>query len=128
MPIRTKRWNDPPEPGDGLRILVCRYRPRGMRKEDETWNLWYPELGPSKALHGAVYTDTASKIPWSMYRKRYLDEQRANRELITSLASRVRAGETLTLLCSSACVRESRCHRSILRELVESSVVHVSLT
>jgi uncharacterized protein YeaO (DUF488 family) len=120
MPIRTKRWNEPQEPGDGLRILVCRYRPRGVRKEDETWDVWYPQLGPSKALHGAVYTETSSKIPWPAYRKRYLDEQRANRELIESLAARSRAGQTLTLLCSSACERESRCHRSILREVLES--------
>jgi len=28
----------------------------------------------------------------------------------------------ITLLCSSAGVRESRCHRSILRELIESAM------
>ena len=122
MPIRTRRWNDPPEPGDGLRILICRYRPRGVSKEDETWDVWYPQLGPSKALHAAVYTQTASQISWPTYRKLYIDEQRAQRELIASLASRVGAGETLTLLCSSACERESRCHRSILREMIESAV------
>jgi len=38
------------------------------------------------------------------------------------LAARVRQGETITLLCSSACVDESRCHRSLLRELIESAV------
>ena len=99
MPIRTRRWNDPPEPGDGLRILICRYRPRGVSKEDETWDVWYPQLGPSKALHAAVYTQTASQISWPTYRKLYIDEQRAQRELIASLASRVGDGETITLLC-----------------------------
>jgi uncharacterized protein YeaO (DUF488 family) len=122
MPIKTKRWNDPRDADDGYRVLVCRYRPRGVRKQDETWDVWHPELGPSKALHGAVYSDTASKIPWPLYRRRYLDEQRANRELIRSLAIRARAGETITLLCSSACVRESRCHRSILKELIEAEL------
>jgi uncharacterized protein YeaO (DUF488 family) len=122
MPIKTKRWDDPREPDDGFRLLICRYRPRGLRKEDETWDLWQPELGPGKALHRAVYTETASKIPWPQYRKLYIEEQGRNRELIQSLAARVRAGETITLLCSSACVREARCHRSILRELIESAV------
>ena len=28
------------------------------------------------------------------------------------------AGETITLLCSSACTRESRCHRSVLKQLI----------
>jgi uncharacterized protein YeaO (DUF488 family) len=122
MPLKTKRWNDPKEADDGLRVLICRYRPRGVRKEDETWDVWYPELGPSKELHGAVYTETSSKIPWPQYRQRYLDQQRANRKRIDELAGRVRAGETITLLCSSACVRESRCHRSLLRELIEQAV------
>lgn len=120
MPLKTKRWDDPREPDDGERILVCRYRPRGVRKEDETWDVWYPQLGPSKALHGAVYTRAATPIPWPQYRREYLAEQKANSALIESLAARVRAGETITLLCSSACTRESRCHRSILRELIES--------
>ena len=122
MPIKTKRWDDPLEPDDGYRLLVTRYRPRGVRKEDETWDEWRPALGPDKALHAAVYTDRSSPIPWPQYRRRYLEVQRANRELIESLAKRVAAGETITLLCSSACVRESRCHRSILKELIEDAV------
>lgn len=119
MPIKTKRWNDPVEGDDGLRVLVCRYRPRGVSKEQETWDVWHPELGPSKQLHGAVYTENSSKIPWPQYRRRYLDEQRKNKALIDSLAAEVRSGKTVTLLCSSACVRESRCHRSLLKELIE---------
>ena len=122
MPVRMRRWNDRRLPGDGLRLLVCRYRPRGVRKEDETWDEWLPALGPDKALHAAVYTDRSSPIPWPQYRKRYLELQRANRDLIAGFAKRVAAGETITLLCSSACVRESRCHRSILKELIEAEM------
>ena len=120
MPLKTKRWNDPIERDDGTRVLICRYRPRGVAKQAETWDVWYPQLGPSKELHGAVYTQEASKIPWPRYRKQYMAEQQANRALIEDLARRVQAGETITLLCSSACERESRCHRSILREMIES--------
>jgi uncharacterized protein YeaO (DUF488 family) len=122
MPIKTKRWNDPAEADDGLRVLICRFRPRGVSKQDESWDIWHPELGPSKELHGAVYTESASKIPWPRYRRQYLDEQRKNKTLVQSLAALVRAGQTLTLLCSSACVRESRCHRSILKELIEQEL------
>lgn len=122
MPIRTKRWNDPREADDGFRLLVTRYRPRGVSKAEETWDEWRPELGPDKELHAAVYTDRSSPIAWPQYRSRYLEIQRQNRELIASLAERVRGGETITLLCSSACVRESRCHRSILKELIEQAM------
>ena len=122
MPLKTKRWDDPAEPDDGHRLLVTRYRPRGVSKADETWNEWIPALGPDKSLHAAVYTETSSKIPWPVYRRHYLEQQKRNKDLIASLARRVAAGETITLLCSSACLRESRCHRSILRELIEAEL------
>ena len=119
MPVHTRRWNDPPGRDEGRRILVTRYRPRGVAKSAETWDEWLPALGPSKALHASVYTDNASPVTWATYRKLYLGEQRINRDLIESLAIRVAGGEAISLLCSSACTRESRCHRSILRELIE---------
>jgi uncharacterized protein YeaO (DUF488 family) len=122
MPIHTRRWNDPPGPDEGHRLLVTRYRPRGVAKADETWDAWEPKLGPSKELHREVYTDSSSPIPWPQYRRQYLSEQRANKKLIDDLAKRVAAGETITLLCSSACTRESRCHRSILKELIEAAM------
>jgi len=122
MPIRTKRWDDPVEGGDGVRVLVCRYRPRGLKKEFETWEAWHPELGPSEELHAAAYGKKGVKVGWEVYRRRYLQEMRkpAARKLIRELTERVRGGETVTLLCSSACVRESRCHRSLLAELIEA--------
>ncbi|HZX93723.1 MAG TPA: DUF488 family protein [Myxococcales bacterium] len=122
MPIRTRRWNDRRLPGDGLRLLVCRYRPRGVRKEDETWDAWEPTLGPSKELHAAVYGKGGAPIGWDEYRARYLAEIRAQAPRIEELAARVRRGETITLLCSSACADEDRCHRSLLRTLVEEAV------
>jgi uncharacterized protein YeaO (DUF488 family) len=120
MPIKTKRWNDPIDSDDGFRLLVTRYRPRGVSKADETWAEWSPSLGPDKTLHAAVYTESSSKIPWPTYRKHYIEQQKKNKDVIANLAKRVAAGETITLLCSSACTRESRCHRSILKELIEA--------
>ena len=32
MPIKTRRWDDPKEDDDGFRLLVTRYRPRGLPK------------------------------------------------------------------------------------------------
>jgi len=122
MPIRTRRWDYPKEEGDGLRLLVTRYRPRGLAKADETWDQWMPNLGPSKELHAAAYAKVGMGIPWATYRARYLVEMRPQREAIAELAKRVAAGETITLLCSSQCDREARCHRSILKELIEAEI------
>ena len=125
MPIKTTRWNDPAEPDDGVRLLVTRYRPRGLAKADEVWDAWEPDLGPSVELHAAAYgkSETNISVPWPVYRTRYLTEMRRpkSKELIADLARRVQSGETITLLCSSACTRESRCHRSLLKELIDAA-------
>ena len=118
-----KRWNDPADPGDGTRILICRYRPRGVRKEDETWDQWLPDLGPSRELHAAAYGKTGgSPLPWPQYRARYLKEMQSQRDAIRALAERVKRGKAITLMCSSACARDSRCHRSLLKELIEAEL------
>ena len=121
MPIKTKRWNDPAEPDDGYRLLICRYRPRALPKKDETWDAWDSSLGPSRALHADYYGKNGPPISLPEYRMRYRDEMRGQEAAIRALAARVRAGETITLLCSSACVDPDRCHRTLLRQLIEKA-------
>jgi uncharacterized protein YeaO (DUF488 family) len=124
MPVKTKQWDDRQEPGDGFRLLICRYRPRAVRKEDETWDAWDKDLGPSKELHAAYYGKNGQQpINWNTYRKRYLQEMEQQKEKIRALAERVAGGETITLLCSTACTDVTHCHRSLLRELIEEQVV-----
>ena len=122
MPIKTKRWNDNAEPDDGYRLLICRYRPRALRKADETWNAWYSDLGPSKELHADFYGKHGPPIDWKAYRRRYLQEMKAQKDKIAELARRVYAGETITLLCSSACVDAEHCHRTLLKQLIEKAI------
>jgi uncharacterized protein YeaO (DUF488 family) len=118
MPIKTKRWNDPREPGDGFRLLICRYRPRALRKEHETWDAWWKDLGPSRELHADFYGKHGPPIGLEEYRTRYLREMESQKERIAELAERVDNGETITLLCSSACTDSSHCHRTLLRDLI----------
>jgi uncharacterized protein YeaO (DUF488 family) len=122
MPITTRRWNDPPEPGEVFRILICRYRPRGLPKKEETWDVPYPELGPSTDLHAAFYGKHGPPIGWEEYRERYLTEMKEQAELIDELAAMVAEGKTITLLCSSACTDATHCHRTLLRELIEAKL------
>ena len=117
--IKTRRWNDPAEPDDGFRLLVCRYRPRALKKQDETWTLWRANLGPSKELHAAFYGKAGAPIGWEEYRRRYLEEMQEQAEEIAMLADMVAEGKTLTLLCSSACEDPSHCHRTLLQGLIE---------
>jgi uncharacterized protein YeaO (DUF488 family) len=120
--IKTKRWNDPAEPDDGFRLLICRYRPRGVRKTDETWEAWWKELGPSRELHADYYGKHGPPISLDEYVRRYLSEMKGQAERIRDLAERVKRGETITLLCSSACIDPARCHRTLLEGLIETAV------
>jgi uncharacterized protein YeaO (DUF488 family) len=117
--IKTKRWNDPAEPDDGFRLLICRYRPRALPKADETWDAWDASLGPSRELHAAWYGKRGKPPTFDEYCRRYLDEMKAQGPRIDALARRVAAGETITLLCSSACTDPTHCHRSLLKQLIE---------
>ncbi len=123
MPLKTKRWNDPAESDDGYRLLICRYRPRGVAKEDETWDAWCSDLAPSKKLHADFYGKNGPPITWEEYRRRYLEEMLAQGEYIDELAAMIGEGKKITLLCSSACVDGTHCHRSLLRQLVEERLV-----
>jgi uncharacterized protein YeaO (DUF488 family) len=120
--VTAGRWNDPLPRGSGTRILVCRYRPRGVSKQDESWDEWEKHLGPSPALHAAVYGKGQPAIAWDEYRRRFLAElsEDPGRFHLRALADRVAGGESVVLLCSSACTDESLCHRSILRELLSA--------
>src|SRR3954469_11770646 len=110
--IRTRRWCDPKKKGDGMRILVCRYRPRALPKKDETWDLWWKQLGPSKELHAAYYGKTGPPIGMDEYTRRHLDEMQGTepQNTINLLAEKVQHGQTITLLCSSACTDPACCH------------------
>ena len=124
--FRTKTWDAPREADDGFRLLICRYRPRALPKKKETWDLWWSQLGPSKELHAAYYGKHGqTPIDWETYRERYLEEMKAQDESITILAEKVAAGLTLTLLCSSACTDPVRCHRFLLKGLIEAKLAQV---
>jgi len=123
MPIRTRRWCDRKQKGDGLRILICRYRPRALPKAKETWDVWLPDLGPSRELHADYYGKHGPPISFAEYVQRYLAEMKSRpaevQEQIDGLVELLREGKTITLLCSQACTDEARCHRSLLKEILE---------
>lgn len=69
--IRIKRAYDPPEKSDGMRILVDRIWPRGVRKEKLDTVLWMKDAAPSDELRKWFNHDPAK---WEEFRKRYLKE------------------------------------------------------
>ena len=48
--VQVSRVYDPPEPGDGQRVLVDRLWPRGLSKERARFDDWCKEIAPSTEL------------------------------------------------------------------------------
>ncbi len=121
MALKTRPWNAPVEPDDGLRVLVCRYRPRALPKARETWNVWMRNLGPSKELFDAFFGKGQRAISLAEYRQRYAEQMKGEAEAIAGLAGRLDRGESVTLLCSKDCFLPEICHRTQLAALIEAA-------
>lgn len=48
--LTIKRVYDPPEPGDGKRILVDRLWPRGLKRDAAALDAWIKDVAPSAEL------------------------------------------------------------------------------
>lgn len=60
-----------PGPEAGVRVLVDRAMPRGVRREDAPWEHWHPEVAPSNDLRGWWNGDPAK---FALFEKQYLTE------------------------------------------------------
>lgn len=128
--LKTKSLGAPAVPGDGLRVLIARYRPRGVPGSEETWQKWDRRLAPSVALVDAFYGKrrVAGRVvarglpplPWPEYAARFNVEMKSEpaRQALVEYARRAAAGETITLLCH--CADESHCHRSIVARMIRA--------
>ena len=110
--IRLKCVHDPPSPDDGRRILITRYWPRGVPKSaaDE----YTTKVAPSRVLVRAFKREG---LPWEEYIPRYLEEM-TSPEAVTEIErlAKLAASEPITLMC--ICEDETRCHRSLLKDLI----------
>ena len=121
MTARIVRLGTPRLRGEGLRIGTVRHPPRGVPKEKfasgNWYDVWFPNLAPS-AVTVNLGRKAETDREWSVFESRY------RKEMSSPEASR--ALDLLAALSHEAdfsvgcyCADERRCHRSILRELLE---------
>jgi uncharacterized protein YeaO (DUF488 family) len=124
LAIRVVRLGTPRQDGEGLRLGTVRRLPRGVRKQDlgrrDYFDLWVPELAPSAPLVAWGRSAPLTPKRWATFRRRYRAEMRKPpaQRLIALLAA-LSAGQDFSVGCY--CADESRCHRSVLRELLRSA-------
>jgi uncharacterized protein YeaO (DUF488 family) len=92
--VRAKRIYDPPESGDGYRILIDHIWPRGVSREHARLDEWARELAPSGELRKWFGHDPGR---FAKFRARYRNELAVESERIDELRRRAADGP-LTIL------------------------------
>jgi len=69
--LRIKRVYQPPDAGDGVRVLVDRLWPRGLSRERAQIDLWLKEISPSDGLRRRHHGDPTA---WEDFKTAYYTE------------------------------------------------------
>ncbi|HLI80098.1 MAG TPA: DUF488 family protein [Candidatus Binataceae bacterium] len=115
--IRLKRAYVPVEKGDGVRILVDRLWPRGIKKEKLQATFWMKDAAPSDELRKWFHSgDTAN---WKEFRARYLKELKRPeaQKALHDIAQAAKKG-TVTLVYGAK--DEKHNQAAVLKEVIES--------
>ena len=106
--------------GEGLRIGPVRRPPRGVPKSEfaarNFYDVWFPNLAPSEELLKRGQRAETER-EWRAFARRYrreMSEPDARRTLDLLAALSHQANFSVGCYCED----ESRCHRSLLRELL----------
>lgn len=104
-----------------MRLGTVRRPPRGVKKEDyarrDFFDVWVPELAPSLRLFAWARAQPFTDARWRTYARRYRAEmQRPEARRLLQLLAALSARTDFSVGCY--CEDATRCHRSVLRELL----------
>lgn len=114
--VRIRRVYDEPDPDDGIRVLVDRVWPRGLRKAEAKLDDWAKDIAPSTDLRTWYGHDPAK---FSEFRRRYITElsERGRRSKLAEVTE-LAAHRRVTLLTATRDVGISQA--AVLAELLRS--------
>jgi uncharacterized protein YeaO (DUF488 family) len=121
MAIRIVRFGTPKRPGEGVRLGTVRRPPRGVPKREYAaqhyYDVWLPNLAPSAELvRSAKAIDTPQG--WRRFAARYRAEMaRPEASRVLDALAALSHGANFSVGCY--CEDERRCHRSVLREILD---------
>lgn len=114
--IRLKRIYEPASEEDGIRILVDRLWPRGIKKTDAKINEWLKDIAPSAELRKWFSHDTSK---WQEFRKRYISELEKKHDVIIRLRTEAR-DKTITFLFAARDAKHN--NAVVLKEMLQGKV------
>jgi uncharacterized protein YeaO (DUF488 family) len=110
--VQLKRAYAPPSPEDGVRVLVDRLWPRGLRKSEARINRWVKDVAPSAELRRWFGHDPNR---WVEFCRRYKTELADKTELLGELQAMARTNK-LTLVFAAR--DESHNEAVVLRDIL----------
>jgi uncharacterized protein YeaO (DUF488 family) len=121
MTIHVVRLGDARLEGEGLRIGTVRRPPRGVPKAEfaarNFYDVWLPDLAPSEELLKLGKASAEDERHWGTFVKRYRAEMNQPEKIrLLDLLAALSRQTDFSVGCY--CADESRCHRSVLRELL----------
>jgi uncharacterized protein YeaO (DUF488 family) len=121
MAVRIVRLGSARIRGEGLRIGTVRRPPRGVPRSNfasgNWYDVWLPNLAPAaETVKRALAAETPGQ--WAAFVRRYRAEMATpdSSRLLDLLAA---LSHETNFSVGCYCADESRCHRSILRELLQ---------
>lgn len=125
MSLHIVRLGSPRAPGEGLRIGTVRRPPRGVPKAQfaagDWYDVWFPTLAPSAETMKLGQAAQASRAPadWAAFARRYRSEMAAP-EAAHAIALLAALSHGADFAVGCYCEHEERCHRSLLRVLLQA--------
>lgn len=120
MAVRIVQLGSKRAPDEGLRIGTVRRPPRGVPKAEfgtrDYYDVWLPTLAPSAPLVTQALV-ASTQAEWNTFARHFRAEMKQHdpSHVLDLLAA---LSKTTNFSVGCYCDDESRCHRSILRELL----------
>lgn len=127
MTVRIVRLGSARLPDEGTRIGTVRRPPRGVPKAEfasQNWyDVWFPNLAPTaETMKLGQEADTAAA--WEKFAKKYKAEMAApDASHALELLAALSHGSNFSVGCY--CEDAQRCHRSLLRGLLQAKGAHI---
>jgi uncharacterized protein YeaO (DUF488 family) len=121
--IKTKSIYEPVEEDDGVRVLITRYYPRGVKKDH--FHVWFRSLSPSANLLKQYKNGTET---WEEFEEAFVSEIRHNSESSKQLKDILKRSKhsNVTLLCYER--TGHNCHRYIVKDLLNKQPSSISIS
>lgn len=120
MPVRVVRLGSERSADEGVRIGTVRRPPRGVPKKEfasrNYYDVWLPTLSPSPATLKLGQGATTDR-QWAAFVRKYRAEMgKPDADATLNVLAALSHNAAFSIGCY--CEDESRCHRSVLRELL----------